>query len=83
MTVEPVKGWPVSKVDHPKHYNMGYVEVIDAIDAWGLGFNLGNAVKYIARAGHKNGTSAELDLKKAKWYLQREIKKASAVESEG
>lgn len=59
-------------VHHPRHYNMGSVEVIDAIDAWGLGFDDGNAVKYIARARHK-GKELE-DLNKALWYLQHRIK---------
>ena len=61
-------------VNHPSHYNMGKFEVIDVIDDWGLGFNLGNAVKYIARARHK-GKLVE-DLKKAVFYLQHEIEKA-------
>lgn len=58
-------------VNHPAHYNVGAVEVIDAIEAWGLGFHLGNAVKYIARAEHK-GTRLQ-DLRKARWYIDREI----------
>ena len=58
-------------VEHPKHYNMGAIEVIDAIEEWGLGFNDGNAVKYIARAEHKGATMQ--DLKKALFYLQRHI----------
>jgi hypothetical protein len=58
-------------VNHPAHYTRGGVEVIDAIEAWELGFRLGNAVKYIARAGHK-GDALE-DLKKGRWYLDREI----------
>lgn len=64
-------GAPPSKVDHPSHYNMGSIEVIDAIEDWGLNFSLGNAVKYIARAQYK-GAMKE-DLEKAIWYLQREI----------
>ena len=60
-----------NKVDHPSHYNTGRVEVIDAIEAWNLGFNLGNVVKYVARADYK-GTPLE-DLRKAAWYLNREI----------
>lgn len=58
-------------VHHPGHYNVGRIEVIDAIEEWQLGFNLGNAVKYIARADHK-GRALE-DLRKARWYLLREI----------
>ena len=60
-------------VDHPSHYNMGKYEAIDVIEDWNLGFNLGNTVKYISRAGHKDNILQ--DLKKALWYLDREIKK--------
>lgn len=59
------------KVNHPAHYNAGNIEVIDAIEDWKLGFSLGNAVKYIARAAHKG--SAIEDLRKAVWYISREI----------
>jgi len=68
-------------VNHPQHYGGGDnpYEVIKVIDAWGLGFSLGNTVKYIARAG-KKGTDAELqDLKKAAWYLDHEVKKLEGV----
>lgn len=65
----------MDNVNHPSHYNFGKYEVIDVIEDWGLGFNLGNAVKYIARADHK-GNALE-DLKKAAWYLQREIEKSA------
>ena len=61
-------------VNHPSYYKTGGIEAIDAIEAWKLGFNLGNVVKYIARAGHKTADSLQ-DLKKAEWYLNREIKK--------
>lgn len=71
-----VIGKPSDAVDHPSHYNQGGVEVIDAIEAWGLGFNLGNAVKYVARAGKKGGPEKLLeDLRKARWYLEREIER--------
>lgn len=63
----------MSAIDHPKHYNMGRIEVIDAIEAWKLGFHLGNAVKYIARAGHKDSATAAEDLEKARWYLSRAL----------
>ncbi len=59
-------------VDHPSHYNHGTIEVIDAIEDWNLGFNKGNAIKYIARSEYK-GNEIE-DLEKAVWYLNREIK---------
>jgi len=58
-------------INHPAHYTFSAVEPIDVIEAWQLGFHLGNAVKYIARAERK-GACLE-DLKKARWYLDREI----------
>ena len=61
-------------VDHPDYYKRGGVEAIDAIEAWGLGFHLGNVVKYIARAGRKTADSLQ-DLRKAAWYLDREIER--------
>ena len=61
-------------VNHPSYYKTGGIEAIDVIEAWGLGFNLGNVVKYIARAGHKT-TDGLQDLRKAAWYLDREIKR--------
>ncbi len=60
------------RVEHPPHYNFSSIEVIDAIEAWGLNFHLGNVVKYIARAGRK-GSDRLVDLRKALWYLEREI----------
>lgn len=63
----------MSNIDHPKHYNFGKIEVIDAIESWELRFALGNVVKYIARAGKKDPNKVIEDLKKASWYLQREI----------
>lgn len=61
----------IDAVNHPAHYTMGSIEVIDAIEAWELGFCEGNVVKYVARAKHK-GRELE-DLKKAAWYLARRI----------
>lgn len=63
-------------VDHPAHYGGDTTyEVIKVIEAWELDFSLGNAVKYIARAGNKPGADDLLDLEKAAWYLQRTIDK--------
>ena len=64
-----------SKVDHPNHYGGAEspYEAIKVIDAWGLSFCLGNVVKYIARAGKKDGNSELQDLQKAAWYLNHEI----------
>jgi Protein of unknwon function (DUF3310) len=63
------------KVDHPAHYGGGDnpYEAIKVIEAWKLGFCLGNAIKYIARAGKKSPETLLEDLKKARWYLDREI----------
>jgi hypothetical protein len=58
-------------VNHPQHYTFGGIEVIDAIEAWKLGFHLGNVVKYVARSAHK-GNEIEC-LEKAAWYLKRHI----------
>ncbi len=65
----------MSNVKHPAHYNTGSIEVIDAIEDWKLGFHLGNAVKYIARAGKKNKETKIEDLEKAAWYLNRYLEK--------
>lgn len=62
-------------VDHPSHYNSGSIEVIDAIEDWELGFSLGNAIKYIARAGKKSQDTYIQDLEKAVWYLNRELQR--------
>ena len=62
-------------INHPAHYNKGKFEAIEVIEDWKLGFNLGNTVKYISRAGHKDKSKTVEDLKKALWYLEREIKK--------
>jgi len=62
-------------VNHPLHYGGkdNPYEAIKVIEAWGLGFCLGNTIKYISRAGKKDNTIQELE--KALWYLKREIKK--------
>jgi hypothetical protein len=61
-------------VNHPAHYKVGGVETIDFIEAKGLTYHLGNAVKYISRADHKG--NRKQDLEKAKWYLERAIAQA-------
>ena len=62
-------------VNHPPHYKVGGIEVIDFIEAKQLGYNLGNVVKYVSRSG-KKGTDAIQDLQKARWYLERAIQRA-------
>jgi hypothetical protein len=63
-------------VDHPAHYGGAdnVYETIKVIRAWRLGFSLGNAVKYISRAGKKDPANMVEDLKKAHWYLDEEIR---------
>lgn len=58
-------------VNHPPHYKVGGIETIDFIEAKKLNYNLGNVIKYITRADHKG--SRNEDLKKALWYLNREL----------
>ena len=65
----------VEEIDHPSHYQGDGLEAIDVIEGFNLGFRLGNTVKYILRAGSKGCRTK--DLKKALWYLQREIAKTS------
>jgi len=59
------------QINHPSHYKSGGIEAIDVIEAFELGFCLGNTVKYILRAGRK--ADVLVDLKKGRWYLDREI----------
>lgn len=72
-------------VNHPQHYTSGKIEVIDFIEDKELGFNLGNVVKYVARAGRKKSQGKSLeakaleDLKKARFYIDREIKTREAL----
>ena len=62
-------------VNHPSHYTSGKIEVIDFIEDKGLGFHLGNAIKYISRAGRKNPDNTIEDLRKAVWYINRQIQR--------
>ena len=61
-------------VNRPTHYTTGKIEVIDFIEDKKLGFHLGNAVKYIARAVKKDPEKTSEALDKAIWYIQRYIK---------
>jgi len=76
-----------NKVDHPSHYGgaANPYEAIKVIRVWlgptaAQGFTLGNAIKYISRAGKKRGESTLDDLKKARWYLDNEIAAIEAQE---
>lgn len=70
---EEIANDEIDMVNHPQHYSAHGIEPIDYIESHDLNFNLGNVIKYISRAPFK-GTELQ-DLKKAKWYLEREIKK--------
>ncbi len=72
--VQRVNNRIMDNVNHPPHYGgeSNQYEAIKVIEAWELNFCLGNAVKYISRAGKKTAFKAE-DLKKAIWYLEREL----------
>lgn len=63
------------KINHPNHYQAENMEAIDVIEAYNLNFSLGSALKYILRAGKKPNEKTSEDLKKAIWYLQREIER--------
>ena len=59
---------------NPSYYNdLGVYSAVHIIQKWGLGFCVGNALKYIQRAGKKPETNEITDLKKAVWYLTRRI----------
>lgn len=68
----PNRGTAMDNINHPPHYNQhpSGVEAIDICEH--LSFNVGNAIKYLFRCGHKTPDGLE-DLKKAQWYLQREL----------
>ncbi len=67
------------QVNHPNHYASLSPEPISLIETWGLDYHRGNAIKYIARAGGKDGADGATDLRKAAWYL---IRKADMIAQE-
>ena len=71
----------MERVNHPKHYNVGKIEVIEYLRDQGLAedFCIGNVIKYISRHRHKS--NALEDLEKARWYLDYLIKIKKEVES--
>jgi hypothetical protein len=64
-------------INHPAHYTHSAIEPIDVIEEWGLGFHLGQVIKYLARAGRK-GPRLE-DLLKAQFYLNRAVDNERAL----
>lgn len=67
-------------INHPAHYTRFPVEVIDITEH--LSFSKGNAIKYIARAGHKDASKEIEDLEKAAWYIAREIERVKKQKEE-
>lgn len=67
-------------VNHPSHYTRGKIEVIDFIEDQQFNYRLGNAVKYLCRAGYKNDKAE--DLRKAIWYIQRELNAIQCVDND-
>ena len=65
----------------PDYYRRGTIEVWDFIRDQGLPYHLGNAVKYICRAGYKDNTSFNSDLRKAIHYLQNELEHVTLKQS--
>lgn len=61
----------VSGPPRPSHYSRLRPQPVEVIEAWGLGWHLGNALKYIARAGHKDDELR--DLRKALWFIRRRL----------
>ena len=61
-------------VNHPGHYTAGKIEVIDFLEDQGFPYHLGNAVKYICRAGKKSPDTKVEDILKAISYLEKEVK---------
>ena len=67
-------------VNHPKHYN-SHPSGVEAITiAEHMNFNVGNAIKYLWRSDHKNGLE---DLRKASWYVNREIERLEKSAEKG
>lgn len=69
-------------VNHPSHYTDGKIETIDFIDDKKLNYCLGNAVKYISRAGKKDPNKEIEDLQKAVWYINHYIEKLKEAKGE-
>jgi len=81
-TPPPVVGLGLDEqVNHPAHYGGkdDPFEAIKVIEAWELGFHLGNTVKYISRCGKKGAKLT--DLEKALWYLERKVKRMQAAKA--
>lgn len=70
-------------VDHPSHYlTKSGIEAVDVIEAFDLDWHLGNAIKYVLRAGKKPGQPLAQDLEKAIWYLRRRLSREAGKSGE-
>ena len=69
-------------MDSPSHYTRGSIEVWDFIRDQELNYHLGNAIKYICRAGFKSTESKTEDLKKAIHYLENELQHTTLQNTE-
>ena len=65
----------MTELEHPDYYRSCGIEAIDLIDVHGLNFNLGNVIKYVTRAGKKEGEETLTALNKARWYLEHEMER--------
>jgi hypothetical protein len=65
----------------PPYYTQGSIEFIEAVEArgWGREWVMGNALKYVWRAGEKDGTNEAVDIQKAIWYLSRRLEQIHAT----
>ena len=66
----------------PAYYTRGSIEVWDFIRDQQLNYHLGNAIKYICRAGHKDASKKDIDLKKAIHYLENELEHLNALQKD-
>lgn len=74
MSVPPDPESKTTDPVNPSHYkDAGLYSAVHVLEKWGLGYHLGQVLKYIQRAGKKEGADELTDLKKARWYLQRHI----------
>jgi hypothetical protein len=80
--LHPVSEVKAKEIDHPAHYTHG-IEAIEFIDSHELNFSLGNAIKYIVRAGRKPNEKPQEALKKAVWYLEHEVERLDVLEDHG
>ena len=77
VPIKDADSYMKDEVNHPEHYTKGKIEVFDALDDWSeagmIGYCVSNVIKYLTRYRSKGNPLQ--DLKKARWYLDREIEK--------